>query len=153
MYPILGIVAEPLIKLQYEQGATITLRVIVRERKQREVNGRYQRIRKRDVSIHITVTVMCCCTCMCCLTGEREPEKNKPEGTLPVKAGNRGGRPRFPEDEWAREQIWESGRSKVEVYREWLKRAGSDRIQTKADPWDTFRHLIKKPRRKLENSE
>lgn len=60
-----------------------------------------------------------------------------------AKTKARPGKPRYPENAWAREQVNEKGRDKREVYKEWCKRKGSKAISMLADPWDSFTKAIK----------
>lgn len=61
----------------------------------------------------------------------------------PQVARQKGGRPRYPEDDWACRQVWEFHRPKSEVFKEWLERA---RDRNLADPEDSFRKVISKAR-------
>ena len=57
------------------------------------------------------------------------------------------GRPRLPENEWAREQVHRDGRPPAEVYREWIERrielARQGVRPELADPWQSFKQLLR----------
>ncbi len=73
---------------------------------------------------------------------------NKNAGYLEIKAQEPPGRHRYPENEWARQQVHEQNRNRNEVFPEWLERGGA-RIETLANPRDSFNHMITtKPRSK-----
>jgi hypothetical protein len=63
------------------------------------------------------------------------------------------GRPRYAEDEWAREQVLELGRARQSVYPEWLARLDTGRRKSLADPQDTFGKLFRRARKKPEKTD
>lgn len=69
---------------------------------------------------------------------------------LPQGSSPRGPRSPYPENEWAKEQVHLQGRRPATVYREWLtwrsKLAAEGLRHELADPWDSFKKLIRPPR-------
>ncbi len=53
------------------------------------------------------------------------------------------GRHRDPDYEWAREQVYNLGRPRKEVYKEWLERNNSDRATRLSDAKDSFDKLLR----------
>lgn len=80
------------------------------------------------------------------------PDGQKPSMTLePVLNDNlkiskksKGGRPRNPDDEWARYQVNKLKRPKTEVYKEWKVRIGPDRLRNLINPEDSFKKALKR---------
>jgi hypothetical protein len=70
------------------------------------------------------------------------PAANAEEPISIKKANHRGGRPRYPENEWAYHQVNDRRRKPDEVYREWLERTG-DRYKQLDNPRDSFQKAIK----------
>jgi len=54
-----------------------------------------------------------------------------------------GGRPRYPENKWAYQQVNELGRKPEEVYPEWKQRAGDRLALRDSMPEELFRKAIK----------
>ena len=52
------------------------------------------------------------------------------------------GRPQYPENAWAYQQVNELGRDPMDVYPEWCKRA-ANRVKELADPMESFKKAIK----------
>ena len=77
---------------------------------------------------------------------EAEPTHALPHG--------KGGRPRYPEDDYAWEQVNVVGRKRKDVYPEWKERADPDRLKELADPQDSFNKAVRRARgRKGDDSE
>ena len=77
---------------------------------------------------------------------EAEPALALPHG--------KGGRPRFPEDDYAWEQVNVNHRGRKDVYPEWKERADPDRLKQLADPQDSFNKAVRPSRgRKKDDSE
>lgn len=73
-----------------------------------------------------------------------------PDGPLPNQQQSpqgKGGRPRYPDNEWAYEQVRMLGRQPSEVYPEWLERIG-DRAKVLDNPYASFKKAIKPKRGK-----
>lgn len=72
-----------------------------------------------------------------------EADQLHQDGAQVVKRSWPGGRPSYPENEWANKQINELGRKPDEVYPEWLKMAG-ERVKTlDSTPKEVFKKAIK----------
>ncbi len=65
-----------------------------------------------------------------------------PSPELKLGRGARPGRPSYNENKWAYRQVNTEGRSRREVFPEWVERAGK-RIDTLEDPWDGFSKAVK----------
>jgi hypothetical protein len=66
----------------------------------------------------------------------------------------KGGRPRYPEDDYAWEQVNVNHRDRKDVYPEWKERADPDRLKQLADPQDSFNKAVRAARgRKGDDSE
>ncbi len=59
----------------------------------------------------------------------------------------KGGRPRYMENDWARQQVNELGRTPGDVYPEWLEMSGA-RAKLLDDPYDSFSKAIRTKKRK-----
>ncbi len=69
------------------------------------------------------------------------------DGDVEVKVENENhvGRPSYPEDKWAWEEVLDHGRSQNEVFHEWLPKV---KHRDLADPLETFKKMIKRAQKR-----
>lgn len=79
-------------------------------------------------------------------------------GDEPEKAGTnklRGGRPRNPENEWVRTEVFENGRDRNDptLFNEWFEMAKANGRQFDGDPKDSFRKIFRLKPEETEETE